>query len=199
MNLGDPGGAAREYRSARTWGLFVALGVATGFVAFGPWLLALFEGFDKAYAPLLILAAGHVIRNGTGMHDDYLAMTGEVTVSTLLRVGGLGVFVVVGTMLIPAMGSPGAALAVLVAMTAINMASVLWRRMRTGFAAVAMGVGTITAASAAALVAVALGALPQWQTAGVLAVMTVVALGLDPMPRRVLRRVWGRWRRKPRG
>ena len=149
--------AAREYHFGRLIAFSAACSVA-GVLAFvGQDLLSFFGGYQSAYGPMLVLAAGYVVNTGAGMHASYLAMTGEVRLPALIRVGGITVSIVGLTILTPAIGAVGAAFAILVSLLFMNAASlvVLWRRTR--FVGLSLPVFLVVGGAAAVLCAGGIG------------------------------------------
>ena len=124
-----------EYHRARLASFAIACFVAIGMVLFGRQLLTLFGDFAQSYGPMMILVSGYVFTAACGLHASYLTMTGEVRLSALIRTIGLLIAVVGLAVLTPRFGALGAAIAITIAMSGINIASMflLWRR--TGFRA----------------------------------------------------------------
>ena len=110
----------REYHIARVASFLFAVSAAAGLAAIGHSLLSIFGTYEGSYDAMLLLMASFVVVAGTGMHANYLAMSGEVVVSTLLRISALVLFVIAAILLITDFGSIGAAAALLLALTALN-------------------------------------------------------------------------------
>ena len=124
-----------EYHRARLASFAIACFVAIGMVLFGRQLLILFGDFSQSYGPMMILVSGYVFTAACGLHASYLTMTGEVRLSALIRAIGLAIAVAGLAVLTPRLGALGAAVAITIAISGINIASMvlLWRR--TGFRA----------------------------------------------------------------
>ena len=102
------------------WPTFVG---ALALFAAGPFVLALFGAdFESGYLILVILAIGYIARCTVGPLEYLLSMTGKQMVATriicLSAVGNVGL----NALLIPVLGTPGAALATVIAMCA-NLAA----------------------------------------------------------------------------
>ena len=134
----------REYHRARLASFGIACLVAIGMVLFGRQLLAVFGDFSNSYGPMMILVSGYIFTAAGGLHASYLTMTGEVRLSALIRTIGVVVAVVGLAVLTPRLGALGAAIAITIAMSGINVASMLLLWRRTGFSAFGlapMGIG----------------------------------------------------------
>ena len=148
-----------EYHALRLGGTVFAL-VGSGILSMLALpLLGLFGPYESACAPLLVLAAVHVMNAGTGMHSSVLSMSGEVAWSAAIRVLSLAALVLLILWLAPRYGALGAALAMLAVQAGVNLLSllVLWHRRRffgmTWWAAssMSMAVGALLAGAAGAL------------------------------------------------
>jgi O-antigen/teichoic acid export membrane protein len=115
--LGDHEGLQRLCRHV-TWTTFaislVAVAIAVGV---GHWLLHMFgDGFEAGYAPLVILAAGVIVRVATGPAEDVLNMTGSGSVSASTYLVIVPVNVALAVALIIPFGVNGAAAASAIAL-----------------------------------------------------------------------------------
>lgn len=92
--------------------LAVALPVFAVMVLGGRWILGLFgPGFDAAYGPLVILAAGNLAMAGAGPVGYLMTMTGRQTQAAVLIGASALLVIVLCAVLIPIWGTTGAALA----------------------------------------------------------------------------------------
>lgn len=186
LSLGQPERARGEYHSARLIGMMVAMAGAAAFAAVGPILLGLFGNYQGAYAPLVVLAAGYIVNAGTGMHASYLAMSGEVLLSALLRATGLGLFVAMFVWLVPQHGALGAAFGLLVTIITINAASLWLLYWRTGFNGLPWQSFIVLFCSTGAICMTGLGHLPGSTLAGILAGLVLAVFALEPRSRMIL-------------
>lgn len=112
----------------------VALFVAIVFWLFGPAIIRLVfgAGYEPAYIPLSILAAGHVFSATMGQVGALLSMTGYERQTLRGFLIAFGVNIVLNAVLIPHFGAAGAATATSVSLVVLNI--VLWQsvRMRLG-------------------------------------------------------------------
>lgn len=139
----------KEYRMARLTALAVALAASAVLALFGRPVLLFFGDFGDAFGPMMVLAAGYVVGSGAGLHGIYLAMTGEVRLSALIRSVGLVTSIVSLAVLTPVFGAIGSAFAVLFVLALVNGASlaVLW--WRTGSAGMSVsGLALVVVCSA---------------------------------------------------
>lgn len=125
----------QEYHRARLASFGIACLVAVAMVLIGSQLLTFFGDFSSSYGPMMILVSGYIFTAASGLHASYLTMTGEVRLSALIRALGLVVAITGLAVLTPRFGAMGAAVAITIAMSGINLASMvlLWRK--TGFRA----------------------------------------------------------------
>jgi O-antigen/teichoic acid export membrane protein len=107
---GDKAEIARIARLAARLGTLVSI-VAIGFFAFaGTQVIGLFgQGFAKAYAPLMMLLLGAFFNAFTGVNAILLAMTDRPRFVVGALVLGMMVNIVVSYLLIPMLGTLGAA------------------------------------------------------------------------------------------
>lgn len=173
---GDLAAAFREFDHARHAGLAAALAVAAAFVLLGQPLLGLFGSFEAAYPLLLLLAAGYLVNAGFGMHASYLAMSGEVGWSALLRIGALGLLVALNLVLIPRYGAIGAAAAALVTQVLVNVVGAALAYRLVGLRAVDLPLVLIIAAAAGGMAVAAFGGARHDLAAGVLTAALVIVL-----------------------
>jgi len=92
---------------------FVIASVAVGIlIAAGGWLLGMFgQGFAAGYVPLVILAAGVLVRVAAGPAEDILNMTGHGNVTARTYLGAVAVNVALAVVLVVPFGLIGAAVA----------------------------------------------------------------------------------------
>ncbi len=88
--------------------------------------------FEAAYVPLLILLAGQLVNTATGPSDFLMNMTGKQTALRNIIVPAGALSVVLGVVLVPALGITGAALAYAVSLTAWNLSTAVYLRYRYG-------------------------------------------------------------------
>lgn len=161
---------AREYRKARLSSYAVACCVTVALLLFGSAVLTFFGDFAVSFGPMLVLASGYLFNAASGLHASYLAMTGEVMLSAVIRIVGLTGAVLGLTFLTPQFGSMGAAIVITAAMSGINAMSMLLLWRRTGFRAFGLWPMLVGAGSAALLCAVAATLLsPGWASCAILA------------------------------
>lgn len=148
----EPSALESDYHRVTRWVLMATLPIAAVLVLDGRWVLNRFgEGFDSAYAPLVILVVAQVVNAATGPVGFLLSMTGRqryVTVhNTIVFAGALALFV----MAIPRWGAMGASIVTAFAIAAKNIGLVVWARR-------------------------ALGVRPWWGALGLFAATTLLAL-----------------------
>jgi O-antigen/teichoic acid export membrane protein len=207
-DAGDAREVGRLYATTTRWTLAVSLPVFVFMVLVPESLLGLFgPSFQTGATALVIAASAEVVNAGTGMCGPIIAMSGrnklKVVNATVWMVVSLGANVV----MIPLWGVIGAALAILVSTTMINVLRVveLWILMRIlpwdrhiwktlAATAGAAGAGALAVAAlpselgVVGLVAVALAI-------GLVFVATLAALGFEPDDRLVLDELARRGRR----
>lgn len=181
--------AATEFHHARIASFATATLAAAAFAAAGGPLLALFGSYQSAYGPLLLLTAGYLINAGTGMHATYLAITGEVLVSALMRIVALTAFVFSAWLIIPPYGAIGGAAALLVVLSVLNGASLGYLRWRKGFMAAPVAALIAVGFMTLILAACAFGALPPLVTAAALLALLALSIAFDRHAARFLRMV----------
>lgn len=105
----------------------------------GRWVLGLFgRGFESAYVPLLILAAGGCVVSAFGPVDAILALTKYQKQISLFILVGVLVNGLMTIALVPHLGPIGAAISFAVAI-------IVWRSMAFWFAAVHLGINPFRA------------------------------------------------------
>jgi len=110
----------------------VAMATALVLMAFGAPLLRLFgNGFEVAYASLVILSCGEMIAAAAGPVGYFLTMTGGQMTATRIEAAASVITVALALALIPGSGIIGAALAVAAGSVARNawMFAAVWRRL----------------------------------------------------------------------
>ncbi|MCV3273857.1 oligosaccharide flippase family protein [Roseobacter sp. WL0113] len=130
---GNHAAAFREYHLARASGFVISLGVATLLAVVGPLLLGIFGAFQPAYGPMLVLSAGYVVTAGAGLHFPYLLTRGELFGTTILRLCALLLLIGSAFVLVPPLGVLGGALALGLAVLALNVAALIYLHHLTGF------------------------------------------------------------------
>jgi len=160
--------ARAEFLRIRDAAFALGLAAAIGLAVLGQPLLALFGGYGGAWPLLMIVAAGHTVNAGFGMHVSYLAMHGEVGWSSILRVAGLALLTGLALWLVPVFGPVGAAVAMLATQLAMNVAGagLAWRL--TGLVSIDAAQGILLAVAVAALMAGAAAYLPPMAVAAAL-------------------------------
>ena len=110
----------QEYHQSRVLGLSFAMGGACTLAITGPWILSLFGDYAEALPVILILAATYVTQVSFGMCGGYLNIAGypNWTLTTTGMV--LLLNILLNAVLIPVLGASGAALAMLVSISATN-------------------------------------------------------------------------------
>lgn len=123
-------------RTARRFGLIIALLASPIFLLLifnGRWVMALFgSGFEQGALILSILAAGQMVNLMAGSSGYLLMMTGNERVFQRLIVWSAFLLLVLSVILVPLMGSIGAALAATCALICMNVASVWFVRKIIG-------------------------------------------------------------------
>lgn len=128
--LGDKARLQRVVTASARAILFFTVPVAAIFLLFGEPLLTLVFGaeFAPAYAPLAILTLGQLVNSAAGSVGFLLNMTGhERDTARGVAIAAMG-NIVLNLILIPPLGTNGAALATAITMTAWNLS--LWLAVR---------------------------------------------------------------------
>jgi O-antigen/teichoic acid export membrane protein len=113
---------------------FACVGVSTVLLVFRNQILGLFGGeFVYAAKALAILVIGQIVNAFTGSVSIFLNMVGEQRILQLLSVTCLAVTVGLLVLLIPAYGLIGAAVAVAVGTSLLNVSAAVYARLRTGY------------------------------------------------------------------
>jgi O-antigen/teichoic acid export membrane protein len=204
-DAGDREGLARLYATTTRWTLGLNVPFFLVIVLYPEAILGLFGGaFTNGATALIIVAFAGLVGAATGTCQGMIDMTGHTRVklgnailNTVVLVGG-------GLLLIPRSGVIGAAVASLIAVATVNVASVLelwilerylpfdrdwWKPYVAGLGALGLGLalrsltGVATDLASAAL---------QGAVVSVAYVGLVLALGLAPDDRLVLGRALGR-------
>ncbi|MEM1129278.1 MAG: hypothetical protein AAGH83_02035 [Pseudomonadota bacterium] len=118
----DIRGALHEFETARVSSLAVALTICSGVAVLGPFVLSLFGDYGGSFAPLLMISSSYIILAAFGAQASFLAMTGEVTYSMILRVVTIAVLTALLIYAIPRFGVFGAAASLLIAVTGMSIA-----------------------------------------------------------------------------
>jgi O-antigen/teichoic acid export membrane protein len=155
---GDRAELQRLCRSVAATTFSIAVVAVLVLVLGGNQLLAMFgHGFESAYVPLVILAAGVFARVAAGPAEDMLNMTGHGNISAATYLAVVTFNVVLAIVLVIPFGLIGAAVASAVALTlrAFWLSLAVWQRLgvRTSILAViaAGGVGGFLGRSDAAI------------------------------------------------
>lgn len=119
----------REFNQVRLVGLVGALAGASILAAFGRPVLQLFGEYEQSYPLLMILSAGYVASAGFGSNAAFLTVAGHAGWTLAARAALLGALVVLNLILIPLMGSIGAALSMAAGMAGVNalLGVIIWR------------------------------------------------------------------------
>lgn len=116
---GDMDGLRRLVRRTSRWVFWPALAIAAGLALLGRPILSLFGAeFLAAYAEMLILSAGYLATASMGLTSSLLNLTGNERVGALSFGVAVLLNLLLNLLLIPRLGTEGAALA-----TALSMAS----------------------------------------------------------------------------
>ena len=115
------------------WIFWPALATAAVVIAFGTKILALFGiAYSAGYGALVILVCGHLVRAGTGLVADLLAVTGHHRQYAWVLAWSALLNVVLNLLLIPRFGTVGAAAATAVTMAFWNVGLWLLGRRKLG-------------------------------------------------------------------
>lgn len=175
----------REYRKARLASCAVACCVSIVLMLFGHPVLVFLGDFSDSFGPMLVLASGYLFSAACGLHASYLAMTGEVRASALIRGVGLVCAILGLTILTPHFGSMGAAIVITATMFGINAMSMLLLSRRTGFRAFGPLPMLVGGGSAALIWAVASANLSPVLASGAIVAGLVALVGVE-WPRRMV-------------
>jgi O-antigen/teichoic acid export membrane protein len=112
----------RVYARATVALLAAGAGVGVVTLAAGRWALAGFgSGFGAGYSTLVLLVAGQVVSAGTGPCGLMAVMTGHVRARLINVAVGSALAVALSAVAVPRWGAPGAAGAIAVATTVLNV------------------------------------------------------------------------------
>ena len=115
------------------WIFWPALATAAVAIVFGAKILALFgTTFSAGHGALVILVCGHLVRAGTGLVADLLAVTGHHRQYAWVLAWSALLNVVLNVLLIPRFGIVGAATATAAAMALFNVWLWVFARRRIG-------------------------------------------------------------------
>lgn len=130
---GDRAGLRRMIRRTCRWVFWPALAIAMGLAVVGRLLLGFFgPAFTASYDEMLILSTGYLCAASMGLSPSLLNLTGNERVSALIYAGAAGLNLVLNLLLIPVLGTRGAALSTVAAMVAWNLAFFVVARRRLG-------------------------------------------------------------------
>ena len=201
-DLGDAKAVGRLYTTTTRWTLAVSLPVFVFMVLVPESLLGLFgSSFQTGVTALVIAATAEVANAATGMCGPIIAMSGHNKLKVVNATAWMVISIGANVVMIPLWGVIGAALAILVSTTMINVLRVVevWILMRIlpwdrhlwkvlTAAAITAAVGSLVVAALpdklglAMLIALAVGI-------GLLFIATVALLGLEDDDRLVLDRI----------
>ena len=120
-------------RSAARLGVAFTLPAVLGVVVLGRTVLVLFgDGFDAAFAPLLILSVGQLVTAATGPTNALLNMTGEERIVTATYVVWAVINITLNVLLIPLIELEGAAIATASSLVGWNLTLVYFSVKRLG-------------------------------------------------------------------
>lgn len=123
---GDREQLGHIYRTAAKWALTVNLPVFLTLVAFPAPILSIFgEDFTQGATAMALLACANLVNVGTGMGGIILDMAGYTRLKLVNSVARLVLHLSLDLLLIPRWGILGAAVTVLVAESAINLARMI--------------------------------------------------------------------------
>jgi O-antigen/teichoic acid export membrane protein len=114
------GEVQREYHQSRIVGLSFAMGGGCALAIAGPWVLSLFGDYAEALPVILILAATYLAQVSFGMCGGYLNIAGYANWTLITTGMVLLLNIALNAVLIPVLGATGAALAMLVSISATN-------------------------------------------------------------------------------
>ncbi|MFI5397078.1 MAG: flippase [Candidatus Binatia bacterium] len=122
FNRGDLALLERLFKTTTKWAVTVSLPFFLLYAFRGAEVLALFgPKFPVAAQCLAVLAAGHFVNSATGSVGYMLTMSGRQNLALADQVGGVAVAIALSIWLIPRWGVLGAAVAMSVAMAALNL------------------------------------------------------------------------------
>lgn len=136
----DMDGLARIAKLSARFSTLLAALIAALLVMLGKPALALFgPDFDAAYPVLLVLLVGGLANSFTGSVSYLLIMTGRERAAVGILAGALVLSVGLNLLLIPQMGSVGAAIASTLALVSWNIGMAVRMRRTLGIDATALG------------------------------------------------------------
>jgi O-antigen/teichoic acid export membrane protein len=116
--------------TART-SFYVSIVALALFATLAPWLLKLFgPHYERAYVPLVLLAAGQSICALFGPAAGVATLAGAPRVAVAAMACGITVNVTLSLLLVPALGANGAALATAGGMICASLVAWTWTRRR---------------------------------------------------------------------
>ena len=212
QDRGDIHGLKQLYRTTSKWSFSFNLPIFLVLVMFPQQILALFgPEFQAATTPLAILAGANLVNAATGMSGAVLDMTGHTLLKLINAPIAFGVAVGLNILLVPPFGLVGAALAVLISTSTLNVLLLVEVRMleraspydRTFLKPIGAGIIAVPAGLAASVV----GALvwdPLRAVVGIPALLLTYAaclllFGLDEADRTILARAREKLRRRRPG
>lgn len=209
-HIGEVGELERNYRSATTWIVRLALPAFIMLLVFPQEILHLFgKEFATGALVTVILGAGQLVNAATGPCGTVLNMSGKVMINMADNLGALIFNVVLNLLLIPPFGIVGAAIAWSLSLALVNLLRVYQVRRLMGVSPFGAGIAKgLVAAVVAAVIAEAIHLFvgPWWLAllCGGLAVaatypLMVWRLGVNRDDLEVMRAVLGGRRgRRPR-
>ncbi|MEO0426953.1 MAG: oligosaccharide flippase family protein [Pseudomonadota bacterium] len=160
LRNGRPDLAESEFRVTQVAALLFTLGALAGLLLFGRWGLLLLGDFEGAFAPLVIMGAGYVVRCGAGDHMSYLIMRGDVGWPLALQLGNLGLTIVLCSALAMAWGVEGAAAGASLAAALTSILGAVVAEHRARISVFRRSIILSTAASVTPALAAVAGVLP---------------------------------------
>jgi O-antigen/teichoic acid export membrane protein len=205
---GDHEELDRLFKTATRWLFTMAFPLCLIELVFARDLLHLFgRGFAGGASALAVLALGQLVNVGTGTVTGLLAMIGRARLSVLNSLFFLGLSLVLDFLLIPRWGILGAAIANASALAAVNLLRLVQVHHALGISPYdhhflrPLGAGLAAVAVAWLLPLSALHPLPRLGlralVLGVVYLVSLLALGIEPGDREVARALRQRLRRRP--
>ena len=204
-DAGDRAALSRLYATTSRWTFGLNVPFFLVIALYPEAILGLFGGaFEHGATALIIVAFTGLVGAATGTCQGMIDMTGHTRVKLANAILNTVVLVVGGAVLIPRHGVVGAAIASLIAVTAVNVASILelwalerylpfdrdwWKQVVAASGALGLGIAlrTMSPVGTDPTSAVLQGAVVSLSYVGL-----VLALGLAPDDRLVVGRVFGR-------
>jgi O-antigen/teichoic acid export membrane protein len=142
----------------------------------GPWVLSLFGDYAEALPVILILTATYVVQVSFGMSGGYLNIAGYANWTLVTTGMVLLLNIMLNVLLIPVMGASGAALAMLVSISATNAFTAYLVLRLDGVRTYSRWIAGVVVVATGLLILAAFGLLSHIQAGG--ALLTVVGVFL---------------------